>query len=304
MEGNARARLSEHGTPAAQPEDPGQAERLSTELLLKNASLQNQTAAQQPFQTVALLERPAASPTAAHAATDLALTDQDFDELFGAGNVNDQALEKVAGGAAAASPTAAPQVATLVPVPRTVLAARPVAPVASETYRGIRSMVGKHKLGELLGELTATGGYSRQDWLRLLPEEVTQAREAARSEARQQGGSMVTFAARALDRLIGAVAVQKGQQAAVQQLGAAYVVRPSAVPQPEAPSEGKYEPGARYQPKAGGTEVELMGLETVKSKLTGGGARYRLSDGQLLPMLRTDLQVSTSWAVILRSLSE
>ena len=62
-------------------------------------------------------------------------------------------------------------------------------------------------------------------------------------------------------------------------------MRPSAAPQPEAPSEGKYEPGARYRPKAGGAEVELVGLETVKSKITGGGARYRLSDGQVLGML-------------------
>ena len=50
-------------------------------------------------------------------------------------------------------------------------------------------------------------------------------------------------------------------------------------------SEGKYEVGALYRPKAGGAEVRLVGLETVKSKITGGGARYRFSDGQVLGML-------------------
>ncbi|AZI45362.1 hypothetical protein EHF33_20850 (plasmid) [Deinococcus psychrotolerans] len=252
----------------------------------ENASLQNKAAIQEELSAVALLEQPAASPTAADAASDmLALTDQDFNELLGAGDVNDQVLPKVAGGAAAASPTVALQVAALVPVPRIVLAARPVAPVGSEVHQGIKAMVGKHRLDELLGELTMTGGHSRKDWLRLLPDEITLVREAARSEARQQGGSMVTFAARGLDRMIGAVASQKPQQQALQANGAAYTLFEKPVAQVDMLSEGKYEVGARYRPKTGGADVQLMELEMVKSKTAGIGAKYRFSDGQVIGML-------------------
>jgi len=78
--------------------------------------------------------------------------------------------------------------------------------VGSAVYQGIKAMVGKHELDKLLSELAVTGGYSRQDWLRLLPEQIALVREAARSEK---------------------------------------------------PSEGKYEGGARYRPKADGAERHL-----------------------------------------------
>jgi len=274
------------GPPAALPQIQARQDAKTPSSSSENASLQTSTAAQQASTAVAPLERPAASPTAAGAASEiLALTEHDLNELLETGNVDDQAPGKVSGGAATESPTAAAHVAALVPVPRIVLTARPVAPVASETYRGIKAMVGKHKLDELLSELTVTGGYSRQDWLRLLPEEIALVREAARSEARQQGGSMVTFAARGLDRMIGAVASQKPQQQALQVNGAAYTLLEKPVTQPQELSEGKYEVGALYRPKAGGAEVRLVGLETVKNKTTGGGARYQFSDGQVLPML-------------------
>lgn len=282
LEEDARVSLGEQGTPAAQPETQAGQQSHAPRSSSENAALETSVAPAPALTTVALLERPAAPPTA-DAADSLALTEEDFAELLGAGDVDVKAPEQVPPGAAAA--LAAPSVELLFPVPREDLLSRDVAPADSEAYRAIRAMVGKYKLEELLSELTATGGYSREDWLRLSLSEIAQAREAARSEAQAQGGRMVTFAARALDRLIGAVATQKPYQQAAQQLGAAYVVRPRTEAEPEVPSLGKYEPGARYRPKAGGAEVELVGLEVVKSKITGGGARYRLSDGQVLPML-------------------
>ena len=104
LEEDARAR-----PPAAPPQVQARQDDQAPSSSSKNASLQTRTAPQQAPMTVALLERPAASPTAADAASEmLALTDQDFDELLGAGNVNDQAPGKVAGGAAAGEPHSGP----------------------------------------------------------------------------------------------------------------------------------------------------------------------------------------------------
>ena len=210
---NARAQAREAGRPA-----PGlvSAPRTTTD----DAALQKSVAPERTLTTQALLEPPdtltSQGPVppgggAAHAASDLALTDDDLDELFAPGNADDTSREKVpaaAGGAALAGPLAAPalRVADLMPVPRLELAERPAAMPSSPEYRMIRSLVtGKQLDGGLLEQATPTGGLSRQDWLRLTLYEIGLVKAAAQSEAQAEGTGFVTLAIRGLDRLIGAV---------------------------------------------------------------------------------------------------
>ncbi|WP_344982950.1 hypothetical protein [Deinococcus rubellus] len=140
---------------------------------------------------------------AAHAASDLSLTDADLDELFTPGNGNDTSPKEVpaAGGAAPAL-----RVADLVPVPRVELAERPAGLPSGPEYRMIRSLVtGKQLDAGLLEQATPTGGLSRQDWLRLTVHEIGLVKTAAQSEAQAEGTGFVTLAIRGLDRMIGAV---------------------------------------------------------------------------------------------------
>ena len=140
--------------------------------------------------------------------------------------MNEQAtsLEKVPGGAAAGAglakePSGAGNgagragVDSIQPLDAQELASRPVEPVDGPAYLALRSLLGKKNLPELVKELTRTGGLPRDPWLKLTEGEIGLVRVLAQEEAKLTGANTLTLAVRGLDRLIGAVRVEKSASA-------------------------------------------------------------------------------------------
>lgn len=157
---------------------------------------------------------------------DLLVDSQDFAEPRGGMNEQATSLENVPGGAAGAGAEAVQGargagdgagragVDSIRPVDAQELAARPVEPVDGAAYQELKSLVGGKNLVQLTKELTRTGGLSREAWLKLKLGEVQLVRVLAQQEAKATGGNMLTLAVRGLDRLIGAVRVEKRISAA------------------------------------------------------------------------------------------
>ncbi|WP_082505654.1 helix-turn-helix domain-containing protein [Deinococcus sp. Leaf326] len=138
------------------------------------------------------------------------------------GGMNEQAtsLENVPGGAAGAGTGAAEGargagdgagragVDSIRPVDAQTLAARPVAPLDGPAYKSLKSLLG-NGLTSMLKEVTRTGQISRELWLRLEEGEIGLVRVLAQEEAKLTSANMITLAVRGLDRLIGAVKVEK-----------------------------------------------------------------------------------------------
>lgn len=155
---------------------------------------------------------------------DLLVDLQDSTEPLVGMNEQATSLEKVPGRAAAGAGLAKELsgagngagrvgVDSIQPLDAQELAARPVEPVDGPAYLALRSLLGKKNLPELVKELTRTGGLSRDPWLKLTEGEIGLVRVLAQEEAKLTGANTLTLAVRGLDRLIGAVRVEKSASA-------------------------------------------------------------------------------------------
>nr|WP_255682393.1 helix-turn-helix domain-containing protein [Deinococcus sp. 6YEL10] len=224
-------------------------------------------------------------------AADAAPTDTELTLLFGdsEGVQETQEVTAMEDVPRAAPPavlgTPASRVDDLMPVPELELFARPAALPTEATYRLVKGMVGGNKAIDdgILETLTPAGAISRQHWLRLTEEELTEVRSVAQAEAKANSLNFYTVAIRGLDRMIGAPIGQTTTRSA----GGGYApsniagLAPArhAEPTDYSADQGKYDIGAQWTGKKDRTIVTIQGTEIVKRRNTEGLV-YHLSNGR------------------------
>lgn len=220
-----------------------------------------------------------------------AITDAELAHLFGDSEATQEAQEVTA---VEDVPRAAPlaalgapvrRVDDLMPVPELDLHSRAAALPTEPVYRLVKGMVGGNRAIDdgILETLTPAGAISRQNWLRLTEEELTEVRDVAQLEAKTGGLNFYTVAIRGLDRLIGAPIGQTTTRGA----GGGYApsniagLAPArhAEPTDYSADQGKYDVGAHWTCKKDQIPVTIARTEIVKRRNTEGLV-YHLSNGQ------------------------
>lgn len=218
-----------------------------------------------------------------------AITDAELAHLFGDSEATQEAQEvTVVEDVPRAAPLAAlgapvRRVDDLMPVPE--LNSRAAALPTEPVYRLVKGMVGGNRAIDdgILETLTPAGAISRQNWLRLTEEELTEVRDVAQLEAKTGGLNFYTVAIRGLDRLIGAPIGQTTTRGA----GGGYApsniagLAPArhAEPTDYSADQGKYDVGAHWTCKKDQIPVTIARTEIVKRRNTEGLV-YHLSNGQ------------------------